>query len=143
MNRRSFIKIGIITNILVWSGLYVLDFKWAVKRMLLADIAQLHIEEKAVDRFLIEAEREMFWREFSFFKKLFISIQHAASSVGIRLPYYEKYIQYRNVITGHFLFSTDLFAGKHINGRKIKYLGFMNPYKTACTNPFSNLRRPV
>ncbi len=143
MNRRTFIKIGIVTNILVWTGLYVLDFRWAVKRMLLDDTATLKIDRKAIDKFIMEADHEQFWRQFSLPKKMFIAIHHAVSIIGIKLPYHEKYVQYRNVITGQFLLSTDLFFSRYNRGKKIKYLGFMNPYKTGCSNPFSNLRRPA
>lgn len=140
MNRRSFIKIGIMLNLMVWLGLYFLDFKWTVRRMLKKDTERLGLGKNVIEKFLLEADRENFWSQFSVPKKAFISLQHNLSSWGLRLPYHDKYVQYRNVITGHFLLSTDLFTAPYTEGRKVKYTGFMNPYRTGCSNPFSNLR---
>jgi len=145
MKRRSFIKLMIVAAggaLLAW---YIADFKRVVKGVLRKDTAEFSFnDEDVLERFLKDADEEQFWNIFSTPKRIFFCVQHFFLAAGIRLPYHGKYLQYRSVITGQFLFSTDLFLSEAARQtRTLRYLGFFNPYKAPCANPFSNLRQGV
>src|SRR5687768_14793722 len=102
MKRRLFIKVfftGIIASLAGW---YIFDFKRVARGILVSDTKKFKFSQaNAVDQFVKEAEREQFWRQFSWGKRIFICLQHFAHSMGIFLPYQSKYFQYRSAITGH------------------------------------------
>jgi hypothetical protein len=140
MKRRTFIKVtiaGIATTLAV--SFFVLDFKRVTRRILLSDTENLDLESAdMIDKFLEQAEEQQFWKQFSQAKRAFISIQHLFHSLRIRVPYRHKYFQYRSIITGQFLFSTDLFNDGNMH-RKVRYITFFNPYKKPCGSPFPHL----
>ncbi|HEY9049718.1 MAG TPA: hypothetical protein VIN08_27660 [Ohtaekwangia sp.] len=140
MNRRSFIRLSLLAIPAAIAAYLLLNFDKVVKRILIADTQSLKVPDEAIDRFLNEAKREHFWNKFSFSKKMFICVQHFFSSLGIKLKYHTKYVQYRSMITGQFLLSTDFFLNKMDPSKDVTYIGFFNPYKTGCSNPFSSLR---
>ncbi|WP_375418915.1 hypothetical protein [uncultured Hymenobacter sp.] len=45
-------------------------------------------------------------------------------------------------ITTLYLLSTDFFQNRMDESRKVKYLGWYNPHKTPCANPFSSIYYP-
>lgn len=141
MKRRTFFKVLFLAIGGLLLGLFVLDFRRVVKMILQKDTALLSFEDQdIIEKFLVEADHEEFWKQFSTAKKMFICFQHFFHLAGIPIPYHAKYLQYRSSITGHFLFSTDLFSNVGDVKRRLKYRGFFNPYKAPCANPFSNLR---
>jgi len=144
MKRRTFFKALFLAIGGLLLGLFVLDFRRVVKMILQKDTALLSFADPdIIEKFLEEADQEQFWKQFSTTKKMFICFQHFFHMVGIPIPYHAKYLQYRSTITGHFLFSTDLFSNVGDVKRRLQYRGFFNPYKAPCANPFSNLRMPV
>lgn len=144
MKRRTFFKLLALAVGGLLLSFLGLDFRRVVRMILQKDTQQMSFTDAGViDKFLTEAEAELFWNQFSTAKKIFICIQHYFHVVGIPVPYHAKYLQYRSTITGHFLLSTDLFLSGSNVTRTLKYQGFFNPYKGACANPFSNLRMPA
>lgn len=140
MRRRVFIKIAMVTVAGATVGFFVFDFKRVVRMILAEDTEHLNLaNSNSVEQFLQEAEREYFWSQFSATKRVFICGQHLLYRLGIPFPYQYKYFQYRSVITGQFLLSTDLFLKGSSLKEPISYITFFNPYKRACASPFSNL----
>jgi hypothetical protein len=145
MKRRTFFRITLAGVAAIGLGIFGLNFTRVARNILLKDTSDLNFKEHdLVERFMKEAEAERFWKQFSLVKRIFICVQHYFHVVGIPIPYRYKYLQYRSIITGHFLLSTDLFQnyGDVLN-KEVTYRGFFNPYKAPCANPFSNLRMPA
>lgn len=138
MNRRIFIKLGIaLTGAGIITYLIMPGFKDAVKHILRAETNNLKLGNKAVDQFMIDADKELFWSKFSRSKQLMITLHAYGSFLKSLLPYRNKYLLYKNQITGHFLLSTNLFLNKMDVTQPVTYHGFYNPYKHPCYNPFS------
>lgn len=140
MNRRSFIRFSALTVVAAIAAYFLLKFDRVVRRMIIVDTEALKLNEEAIDRFMADAKKEFFWDRFSFSKKIFICVQYFLSSLGIKVAYHHKYLQNRSVITGQFLLSTDFFLNKMDTSQPVTYIGFFNPYKTGCSNPFSSIR---
>lgn len=138
MKRRTFIRAAIVLLATMSIALLTLNFRATCRAMILEDIGKLRIRREAVDRFMEEAEEECLWERFSYVKRLFIILQHGFQLFNLRLPFYSRYVNVRNQITGLFLLSTDMFFNPASTG-EIKYIAYHNPYKLACSNPFSNL----
>jgi hypothetical protein len=139
-SRRRFLKVGSVSLALIIVGILLFDFRKTVRRMLKRDTSQLNLSDNAITDFMADADREHYWRQFGLAKRALINVQDALNIVGIRTPWYGKYLKYRNEITGKLLFSTNLFERKYVVGDQIQYAGFHNPYKAPCGNPFSALR---
>ncbi len=45
-------------------------------------------------------------------------------------------------LTRKYLLSSDYFINKMDEGKTVQYLGFYNPYRSPCANPFSSLHYP-
>src|ERR1041385_5438342 len=136
MKRATFIKISVLAVASVALAAYVFNFKRTVRSMVEKDSEKFNLKDKdMLDRFMTDADKEDYWRQFSSSKKMFICLQHFFYSFGIRAPYYSKYLQYRSQITGQFLLSTSLFMDSN---NSITYTGFFNQYKRPCSNPFSS-----
>jgi hypothetical protein len=142
MNRRTFIRISAGALVIAAVSIYLLGFKRTIRSMLRSDTEGLQLEAGAIDKFLEEAQKEKYLIKFGFVKQVLIGGQHILYEMGLRLPYHEKYVQYRNMITGHFLMSTDFFMNRMDVKKPVTYLGFYNPYKAPCSVPFSNLLYP-
>jgi hypothetical protein len=140
ISRRKFVAVGSATLILLLIGVLLFDFRKTVRRMLARDSRQLGLGKDPIDLFMAEAESERYWRQFSVAKRALVNVQYALDGIGIHTPWYGKYLRYRNEITGRFLMSTDLFNQNYRQGMSVSYLGFHNPYKAPCSNPFSALR---
>ena len=138
MNRREFVWASFAALGATMVGLLTLDFLQVCRGMILEDVTKLRVNRGSVDVFIEEAESECFWERFTWPKRVFVTVQHALMPFGIRLPYYHKYLQARDLITGTFLMSTDMFFDSAA-GRQITYIGYHNPYKLSCSNPFSSM----
>ena len=133
-------KGGIVAFILLCVAVLLFDFRTTVRRILKRDTRNLNLQRGVIKRFISDANDENYWNQFGLFKRVLICLQDGLLLIGIHTPYYGKYLRYRNEITGRFLLSTDLFLAKYAEGQAVNYLGFHNPYKAPCGNPFSNLR---
>lgn len=144
MKRRKFITI-ISGFSLASIGGYITypAFQEVVKKIILHTTSGLNLEENQIEIFLAEANTENYWSQFSVFKKEFIKAHYLLENAVVTIPYFTKYLQYKNKILGQFLLSTDFFMNKMDSRKKINYIGFYNPYKLSCGSPFSNLYYPV
>lgn len=144
MKRRKFIGLVVIAgfSLSFLTYLTVDNFKSIIKKILMEDTRLLEISGDAIDQFIVEAERELFFQQFGQIKKWLIIIHFKLSMISKILPFYNKYYQYRSAITGQFLLSTNLFNTKEFNKNKVKYYSFFNPVKMACSNKFSDLYYP-
>jgi hypothetical protein len=140
ISRRRFIKIGSVTVFLMLIGILLFDFRKTVRKMLKRDTGDLNLPPYAINKFMDEADKEGYWRQFGLAKRALVNVQYALDRVGIHTPWYGKYLRYRSEITGRFLFSTDLFQDQYTRGKFVQYVGFHNPYKAPCGNPFSAMR---
>lgn len=143
MNRRTFVKAGLtIIGLGVIGILSIPTFTGTVMKILKKDTATLKLNHEDIMRFMDDASREQFWSKFSRGKKLLIIMFTYLGVFRGFLPFYNKYIQYRGQITGHFLLSTNFFTQKMNASLSIQYMQFYNPYKQACYNPFSPILYP-
>jgi hypothetical protein len=141
MERRNFLKIAATGTALVATGLLgIRSFKSGIKSMIIEDTQGLKLKEEEIDKFLADAEKEMFWSSYDTTKKGFITAHTWLGSAF--LPYKFKYSQYRSQIVGTFLLSTDYFTNRMDAGKAIQYVAFYNPYKRPCASPFSNVYYP-
>jgi hypothetical protein len=138
MKRREFIWTGLAALGATAVGVLTLDFLQVCRAMVLEDIVPIRIRRDSVDQFIEEADKECFWERFTLPKRMYVIVQHGLLALGIRLPYFHKYLQTRDLVTGTFLMSTDLFFSNFSN-REINYISYHNPYKLSCSNPFSSL----
>ncbi len=142
MERRRFLKYIGAGSVLAALGVVgVSSFQTTLKNMILEDTKGMGIEEKDVDRFLADAKAERFWEQYDLTKKGFI-VAHTWLGLEV-LPYKVKYNQYRSQVIGYFLLSTDYFTNKMNPNLPVNYIAFYNPYKTACSSPFSNFHYPA
>lgn len=139
MNRRTFIKTGLL---LTGAGLVTWflfpTFKDAVHKILKTEMSNLNVSSDTITRFIQDADREKFWIKFSVAKKILIVAHTYSGFLRNVLPYRNKYLLYRNNITGQFLMSTDFFFNKMDTSKEVTYSGFYNPYKLPCYHPFSS-----
>lgn len=139
MKRRNFIKILLGISLLVFlRSLFFLDFDYVVKKIIAKATQKLKLDDRHIDLFIKEANAENYWNQFSFVKKVFITIHYILENRFIRMPYAAKYVQYKDQIIGQFLLSTDFFFNKMDVNREINYHTFYNPYKAPCGVPFAN-----
>lgn len=142
MERRTFLKVLGAGSVLAGIGVLSLrSFQSSIKAILLSDTSGLPIQEADVDLFLADAQKEKFWQQFDLRKKGFL-VAHTWLGSDY-LPYRLKYEQYRSLVVGTFLLSTNYFSHKMESGSPIRYEGFYNPYKRACASPFSNYYYPA
>lgn len=97
------------------------------------------VEDQVIEKFLEDADTERLWHKFSLRKKGLLQAHTFIKESVLSLPNKQKYKLYRNQIVTSFLLSTDFFINKMNPNLPVHYVGLYNPYKTSCTNPFSNL----
>jgi hypothetical protein len=138
VKRSTFIKVSVLGIVAALLAVYIFRFKKVVRLMLERDSSMMNFRKgNEIDRFMADADKEDYWRQFSKTKQLFICFHHFFASFGIHLPYYQKYRQYRNAITGHFLLSTDFCTNGMDSSEEVEYVRFYNQYRQPCSNPFS------
>lgn len=138
MNRRRFIYLSLLAIVGTIATLPFLgSFSNIVKKILLRDLQSIEIPREVLDKFLNDAAHAKLWNQFSFSKQLLIRIHFYVSPI-MKLPYYHKYLHYKNIIAEEFLMSTTYFT----SAGKFTYIGLFNPYKRPCYNPFSTIYNP-
>ncbi len=137
MIRRTYIGVNLLLLLSALLGTRICNFKFTCGNIIRSDIRKILIDEGSVDQFLNEADKACFWTEFSIYKKIFVMVQHPLySEYDFKLPFFNEYELFRNRVTGQFLLSTDLFYQDYFPSRRVSYLGYHNPYMSACSNPF-------
>ncbi|MDX1629013.1 MAG: hypothetical protein R3345_09965, partial [Fulvivirga sp.] len=101
------------------------------------DLKSLKIDVHVIDQFYHEAEEEGIWDMmfYNFQKREFLRWHYIFTNINIKLPYFNKYQDFRSEIVGLFLLSTNYFVKPR--KEKIQYLAIYNAYKRPCFNPFS------
>lgn len=139
MTRRKFfgiLSLGIIGIFIGIGSIVFRDFENTVRKILIEDVGHLNIKISDIDKYIADAKKKNTWNKYDFVKTQFIRT-HFLISNYIELAYYEKYIQYRSEIVGHFLLSTNFFINKMDETASINYTSVYDPYETPCANPFS------
>lgn len=141
MNRRRFIRISILSIIGAAAATVIAfyNFDSFVLRMLKKDLKTLNVEEQDLKRFITDANNNHYWKKNAIDskKRAFLFVFYFIPNIG--LPYQFKFAQIKGRIVGTFLLSTDFFMNKMDESKKLKYVGFYDPYLRPCQNPFSNL----
>lgn len=145
MKRRKFIGTLVLAGISIsfLSYLFIDNFKNIVKKILEKDTEKLAVENSVIEQFIADAEKELYFNQFSTVKRIIIIIHFKLNSISRLIPLHSKYYQYRSAITGQFLLSTNLFDSHDPDYKNLKYIFFFNPYKLACSSKFSNLFYPT
>ena len=137
ISRRQFIYYSIST-VLVSVASYLLISSYATffKKIIRKDVEKLKVKSSDIDRFVAEAEEDLFFERLDLWYKAMLIVYYHFECIGIKLPMHIKYLQLKSHLTGRFLLSTDFFKNNMNVQSNINYLGFYNPYKTVCSNPF-------
>jgi hypothetical protein len=144
MNRRNFIRTiaGVGTGTLVAGTGYVasIGFYDVVDRIVRRELHYLSISEAVFSTFIEDAKREKPFDYYGSEKQWFARFHFMSGKAGAYfLPYRYKYEQYCNEFVGVFLLSTSFFVNKMDETKPIVYTGLYQPYRNACSNPFSSL----
>lgn len=142
MTRRNFVGIVILGIIALLAGLSTIVFRGfekTVEKFIKADLAHLTLSQEIIDKYIADGKEMNIWKKYDFSKIQFIKAHSLVSNKYFKLPYFEKYIQYRSEIIGNFLLSTDFFINKMDESKSLNYKTLYNPYFTPCANPFSNI----
>lgn len=145
MKRRKFIGVFVLAGFsFSFLGYLLIDnFRVIIRKMIRKDTLYISVKESMIDQFMADADKELFFNQFSAAKKILITLHFKFNSISRLLPFYSKYYQYRSSITGQFLLSTNLFDSPEPDYQNIKYISFFNPVKLACSSKFSNLYYPL
>jgi hypothetical protein len=138
MKRRKFIVlffIGVLTTL--GGSILVIPFESVVRRILNAELRELKLSDELIEKFVEETRGVDHWKQFSFSKKLIIRLHTFIPLSSIFIPYHHKFIHYKNIIIGDFLFATNYFSLAKDTSREIEYTGLLNPYRRICYNPFA------
>lgn len=144
MDRRKFIVFltsGFVASVAAGASAF---FSWPnnisiYKRILNQGTEGLKVEESLIDKFLDDIKNKRNWNPLSKSKRNLLKIYFPLESILFLLPYQTKYKQSKAELVGWFLLSTDFFMNKMQNEKNISYVGVFDPYKGACSNPFSHL----
>jgi hypothetical protein len=138
MNRRRFIVLA-STGVLASIGIapFLIPFETVIRRIIIIHIGELKILDSTIQSFLDEANTVNQWRQFDFSKRVIIRVHFFFTFMSKWLPFHHKYVHYKNIIIGDFLFSTNYFSLAQGSTRDIEYIGLLNPYKRVCFNPFA------
>ncbi|MEQ8475978.1 hypothetical protein [Fulvivirga sp.] len=145
MSRRRFIFLGLLSLITALFGsFYFYDFDTVLFKIIKKDLAYLKLSNQQIETFVLDAKKENHWERkfFDWKKQYFMRVGFMIVSFWNSFPYYYKYNQYKSELVGDFLLSTDFFMNRMDVDADITYVALYNPYKRACSNPFSNLYYP-
>jgi len=143
MKRETFLKIlGGVAVLGAVSYIAVPSFEEMLLKVLKADTKGLNIDEKVFTTYLEDYKKENPLR-FKSSKQQFIQASYIFDYPFVPNPYKHKYQQFRSLLIGNFLLSTDFFTNKMDLSKKINYVGVYNPHLRPCANPFSYLYYPA
>jgi hypothetical protein len=143
MKRRTAIKWSLLgfaalgTGILAKSAMR--SFESVIFSVLEKDVKNLNVSKEDIQKYAREAAKQNPFG-FSTAKIKMVSAYDQLETLGIKAgPFYSKYTQYRSMIVGNFLLSTDFFWSKLSASDKITYSGrIYSAYAYPCGNPFSD-----
>lgn len=145
MNRRNFIGLATLSTLGVAAGgfIFLEKFETLARKIIIKDAMSLNIDVKVVDEFFAEANKYQTWKRlFPFANQQLLKWHYYLDNKLFVLPYNTNYRLERNKIVGLFLLSTDFFVNKMDVTKPIAYRSLYDPYRSPCSNPFSNLFYP-
>jgi hypothetical protein len=138
MKRRRFLILSLAGVIAAVGGaLLVAPFESVIRKILQSNLKEVKVSEALIQNFLNETRTVNHWKQFSVSKKLIIRLHAFIPLSSVFIPYHHKYIHYKNIILGDFLFATNYFSLAKETTREIEYTGLLNPYRRICYNPFA------
>ena len=118
----------------------LISFEKVAMKIIKRDLSHLQVSDQDIIKYLMDARKQHLYDTIALKQQLFIrAFAYYGDSLPM-LPMYDKYIQLKSGITGHFLMSTDVFFNKMDPSKPVTYLSFYDPLKRACSNPFPRLQ---
>lgn len=137
MRRRSFLKLaglGIVALALPAFGAYSTSVEDAMAGIIHQEFHFLKLDPKGVRQFVADYYKMTGAnRQFSMNLKTKTYYVFNINSERSQLV---------RTLTNLYLMSTDFFQNRMDESKQVKYLGWYNPHKTPCANPFSSIYYP-
>jgi hypothetical protein len=135
MHRRKFLKIaGVSTTAVVAlpAGWYAAtSVQEAAAGIITREFGYLKLDPKGVARFVDDYLKDPMSQYTPAKVKMYYATQTGAKQSTLVADLTRKY-----------LLSSDYFINKMDEDKTVQYLGFYNPYRSPCANPFSSLHYP-
>ena len=142
MQRKTFLKIvGGVVALGAIGYVAVPTFEEMLLKILRSDLKGLKVNEDTISKYLLDYKKENPLR-FKSSKEQFIKASYLLDYPFVPNPYKHKYQQFRSLLVGNFLLSTDFFINKMDVAKEVNYMGIYNPHLRPCANPFSYLYYP-
>lgn len=136
MRRRNFLKLAGIATLgtaaLPGLGIASVSTEEALAGLIKSEFNYLQLDQEGLEQFVED----------------YLSLQHHSSVNKMKLrSYYLLKLnstdsQLITKLTRNYIQSTDFFRNRMNESLPVKYIGFYNPYKTPCANPFSAFYYP-
>jgi hypothetical protein len=137
MRRRSFLQLlglGTAAVVVPTVGVSSASVENALAGIILNEFHFLKIERKGVEQFVAD-----YYRMTGANKQFFMNVKTKAYYF---LKVDSERSQLVRTLTQLYLMSTDFFQNRMDESKEVKYLGWYNPHKTPCANPFSSIYYP-
>ncbi|MBF9236507.1 hypothetical protein I2I05_03775 [Hymenobacter sp. BT683] len=137
MRRRSFLQlVGLgAAAVAVPAGVaYSASVEDALAGIILHEFHFLKIDRTGVDEFVAD-----YYKRTGANQQFFLNVKTKAYYL---LKIDSERSQLVRTLTTLYLLSTDFFLNRMDERKEVKYLGWYNPHKTPCANPFSALYYP-
>ena len=137
MRRRSVLQLlGLGTAAVAVSavGINAISVENALAGIILNEFSFLKIDRKGLDQFVADYYR-MVWANKNVLTNAKTKTYYFLEVKGDQSKLVRTFAQL-------YLLSTDFFQNRMDESKEVKYLGWYNPHKTPCANPFSALYYP-
>ncbi len=135
MRRRNFLKIagaGTAAVVALPAGWYVAtSVQEAAAGIITHELSYLELEPEGVARFVDDYLKDPLSQYTPAKLKAYYALRTGADASMMVADLTRKY-----------LLSSDYFINKMDEHRTVQYLGFYNPYRSPCANPFSSIHYP-
>jgi hypothetical protein len=135
MRRRNFLKIagaGTAAVVALPAGWYVAtSVQEAATGIITRELGYLKLEPQGVARFVDDYLKDPLSQYTPGKLKAYYALRTGADASMMVADLTRKY-----------LLSSDYFINKMDEHRTVQYLGFYNPYRSPCANPFSSIHYP-
>src|SRR5687767_14379423 len=137
MRRRNFLQLlglGTAAVAVPTVGVAASSVENALAGIILNEFSFLKIDRKGVDQYVAD-----YYRMTGADKQFFMNVKTKAYYF---LKIDSERSQLVRTLTQLYLMSTDFFQNRMDESKEVKYLGWYNPHKTPCANPFSSIYYP-
>ena len=135
MRRRNFLKIagaGTAAAAVLPAGWYAAtSVQEAATGIITREFSYLKLDPAGVARFVDD-----------YLKDPLSGYTHKELKASYALPMVARRSAMVTAMTRKYLLSSDYFINKMDEGKTVQYLGYYNPYRSPCANPFSSLHYP-